>query len=62
LTTAHNKTRWAGAGRRLTQTGQLTMADVRHLDIGDEIDPVIDERVYCTRSAAARICPALPSS
>jgi hypothetical protein len=49
-------TRWVGQGRKLTQTGQLTMADARHLvgllDTGDEIDPVIGERVFRTRSSA----------
>jgi len=49
-------TRWVGEGRKLTQTGQLTMADARHLvgllDTGDEIDPVIGERVFRTRSSA----------
>jgi len=49
-------TRWVGAGRKLTQTGQLTIADARHLvgllDTGDEIDPVIGERVFRTRSSA----------
>jgi hypothetical protein len=49
-------TRWVGEGRKLTQTGQLTVADARHLvgllDTGDEIDPVIGERVFRTRSSA----------
>jgi Plasmid pRiA4b ORF-3-like protein len=49
-------TQWVGAGRRLTQTGQLTMADARHLvsvlDTGDEIDPIIGEQVFRTRSSA----------
>jgi hypothetical protein len=49
-------TRWVGEGRKLTQTGQLTMADARHLvgllNTGDEIDPVIGERVFGTRSSA----------
>src|SRR3954462_2218605 len=49
-------TGWVGEGRKLTQTGQLTMADARHLvgllDTGDEIDPVIGERVFRTRSSA----------
>jgi hypothetical protein len=49
-------TRWVGEGRKLTQTGQLTMADARHLvgllDTGDDIDPVIGERVFRTRSSA----------
>jgi len=37
-------TRWIGPGRKLTRTGQLTMADARylvgHLETGDEIDPI----------------------
>src|SRR4051812_25706838 len=49
-------TRWVGEGRKLTQTGQLNMADARHLggllDTGDDIDPVIGERVFRTRSSA----------
>jgi hypothetical protein len=49
-------TRWVGAGRKLTQTGQLTMADARHLvtllATGDEIDPVIGKQVFRTRSSA----------
>lgn len=49
-------TRWVAAGRKLTQTGQLTMADARHLvdllETGDEIDPMIGARVFHTRSSA----------
>ncbi len=49
-------TRWVGAGRKLTQTGQLTMADARHLvallETGDEIDPVIGDRVFRAHSSA----------
>ncbi|MFC7532187.1 hypothetical protein [Actinoplanes sp. GCM10030250] len=49
-------TRWVGSGRKLTQTGQLTMADagqlVTLLEIGDEIDPVIGTRRFRTRSSA----------
>jgi hypothetical protein len=49
-------TRWIGPGRKLTQTGQLTMADARHLvgllKTGDEIDPVIGTRMFRTRSSA----------
>jgi hypothetical protein len=49
-------TRWVGAGRKLTQTGQLTMADARHLiallKTGDEIDPVIGDRLFRTGSSA----------
>jgi hypothetical protein len=47
--------RWVGAGRRLTQTGRLTMADARALvgllGTGDEIDPAIGDRVFRTRSS-----------
>lgn len=49
-------TRWIGPGRKLTQTGQLTMADARHLvgllETGDQIDPVIGTRMFRTRSSA----------
>ena len=49
-------TRWVGAGRKLTPTGRLTMADARHLGgllgTGDEIDPVVGTRVFRTRSSA----------
>ncbi len=48
-------TRWTGSGRRLTQTGRLTMADARELvsllDTGDEVDPVIGGRTFRTRSS-----------
>jgi hypothetical protein len=51
-----------GTGRKLTQTGQLTMADARHLvgllDVGDEIDPVVGERVFRSRSSADLPGPA----
>jgi hypothetical protein len=46
---------WIGAGRRLTQTGRLTLADARALvpllGTGDRIDPVIGERVFRTKSS-----------
>jgi hypothetical protein len=49
-------TRWIGPGRKVTQTGQLTMADARHLvgllETGDQIDPVIGTRMFRTRSSA----------
>ncbi|WP_229072231.1 plasmid pRiA4b ORF-3 family protein [Actinoplanes sp. DH11] len=49
-------TRWVGAGRKLTQTGQLTMADARHLvdllETGDRIDPTVGARKFRTRSSA----------
>jgi hypothetical protein len=48
-------TRWVGAGRKLTQTGRLTMNDARALvellKTGDEIDPKIGDRVFRTRSS-----------
>jgi hypothetical protein len=48
-------TRWVGTGRKLTQTGRLTMADARQLvsllGTGDEIDPAIGDKVYRTRSS-----------
>ena len=49
-------TRWVGTGRAsLTQTGRLTMADARELvsllGTGDEVDPVIGDRVFRTRSS-----------
>ena len=47
--------RWVGAGRALTQTGRLTMADARELvsllGTGDVVDPVIGDRVFRTRSS-----------
>ena len=47
--------RWAGAGRKLTQPGRLTIADARKLvgllGTGDEIDPAIGDRVFRTRSS-----------
>jgi hypothetical protein len=52
-------TRWVAGGpatgRKLTQTGRLTMADARHLverlGTGDEIDPVIGDRMFRTKSS-----------
>jgi hypothetical protein len=48
-------TRWVGVGRKLTQTGRLTMNDARVLvdllQTGDEIDPRIGDRVFRTRSS-----------
>jgi Plasmid pRiA4b ORF-3-like protein len=47
--------RWVGAGRKLTQTGRLTMADARELvsllDTGDELDPVVGAKTFRTRSS-----------
>ncbi len=46
---------WIGAGRRLTQTGRLTLADARALvsllGTVDRIDPVIGGRVFRTKSS-----------
>lgn len=46
---------WVGAGRRLTQTGRVTLADARALvevlDTGDRMDPVIGERTFKTKSS-----------
>ena len=52
-------TRWMAegpaGGRKLTQTGRLTMADARHLvarlGTGDVIDPVIGDRTFRTKSS-----------
>jgi hypothetical protein len=48
-------TRWVGSGRRLTQTGRLTLAHARelvdHLDTQDELDPRVGDRVYRTKSS-----------
>ena len=47
--------KWIGAGRKLTQTGRLTLADARALvpllDTADRIDPVIGDRVFRTKSS-----------
>ncbi|MGR8009724.1 plasmid pRiA4b ORF-3 family protein [Streptomyces hypolithicus] len=47
--------RWVGAGRRLTQTGRVTLADARALlevlDTGDRMDPVIGDRTFKTKSS-----------
>ncbi|MGH3159402.1 MAG: plasmid pRiA4b ORF-3 family protein [Streptosporangiaceae bacterium] len=47
---------WVGTGRRLTQTGKITLADARHLvellGTGDSIDPMIGDRVFKTTSSA----------
>ncbi|TLQ44987.1 plasmid pRiA4b ORF-3 family protein [Streptomyces marianii] len=46
---------WVGAGRRLTQTGRVTLADARALvealDTGDRMDPVIGDRTFKTKSS-----------
>jgi hypothetical protein len=48
-------TRWVGPGRRVTQTGRLTLAQARKLvpalNTGDVIDPVVDGRVHRTTSS-----------
>lgn len=47
---------FVGDGRKLTQTGNLTLTDARQLvsllDTGDRIDETIGERTFTTRSAA----------
>jgi hypothetical protein len=47
-------TRWVGPGRRVTQTGRLTLAQARELvpalGTGDVIDPVVHRRVHRTTS------------
>ncbi len=46
---------WVGGGRRLTQTGRITLADARELvellGTGDVVDPVVHDRVYRTKSS-----------
>jgi hypothetical protein len=46
---------WIGAGRKLTRTGRLTLADARTLiallDTGDRLDAAIGERVFTTKSS-----------
>ena len=46
---------WIGAGRRLTQTGRVTLADARalveRLETGDAMDPVIGDRMFKTKSS-----------
>jgi hypothetical protein len=46
---------WLGAGRKLTQSGRLGLADARHLvellGTGDQIDPEIAGQVHKTRSS-----------
>ena len=46
---------WLGAGRKLTQTGRIGLADARHLvqvlGTGDKIDPEIGSRVFKTKSS-----------
>lgn len=48
-------TAWVGAGRKLTQTGRIGLADARHLvellGTGDKIDPKIGDRVFKTKSS-----------
>ncbi len=48
-------TAWMGAGRKLTQTGRITLADARELvgllGTGDVIDPKIGDRVFRTTSS-----------
>ena len=46
---------FVGEGRKLTQTGNLTLSDARHLvsllDTGDRVDETIGERTFKTHSA-----------
>ncbi|WP_327068225.1 plasmid pRiA4b ORF-3 family protein [Kitasatospora sp. NBC_01302] len=46
---------WIGAGRKLTQTGKVTLADARALvtllETGDTVDPAIGERTFKTKSS-----------
>jgi hypothetical protein len=46
---------WLGEGRKLTQTGRIGLADARYLieflRTGDQIDPVIGDRVFQTVSS-----------
>jgi hypothetical protein len=46
---------WLGAGRKLTQTGRIGLADARYLveilSTGDQMDPVIGDRVFKTTSS-----------
>lgn len=48
--------RWVGAGRKLTATGALTLADARilveALGTGDEMDPRIGEATFRTKTSA----------
>jgi hypothetical protein len=49
-------TSWVGQGRKLTQKGRLTLADakalVELLGTADQVDPVIGDEVFRTRSSA----------
>ncbi len=46
---------WVGEGRKLTQTGRIGLADARYLieflGTGDQMDPVIGDRVFKTVSS-----------
>ncbi|MER6530783.1 hypothetical protein [Streptomyces sp. NPDC001508] len=46
---------WVGTGRKLTQTGRVTLADARALvevlDTGDRMDPMIGDRAFKTKSS-----------
>jgi hypothetical protein len=48
-------TNWVGAGRKLAQTGRITLADARELVVllgtEDVIDPKIGDRVFRTKSS-----------
>jgi hypothetical protein len=47
---------WVGEGRKLTQTGKITLADARYmvelLGTGDSVDPMVGDRVFKTTSSA----------
>jgi hypothetical protein len=51
----HAFVNWVGAGRKLTQTGRITLADARMLvealGTDDVIDPTIGDRVFRTTSS-----------
>jgi hypothetical protein len=48
-------TEWVGTGRKLTQTGRVTLADARELvavlGTEDKLDPEIGDRVFRTKSS-----------
>jgi hypothetical protein len=56
---------WAGAGRKLTQTGRIGLADARHLvellGTGDKTDPKTGDRVG-TRLVPVKKNASLPGS
>ncbi|MFJ9776955.1 hypothetical protein ACIRVF_37935 [Kitasatospora sp. NPDC101157] len=48
---------WIGAGRKLTQTGKVTLADARALvtllETGNTIDPAVGDRTFKTKSSGS---------